>query len=256
MTQSNDTKVALVTGGSRGIGRDIALSLASKGIDVVLTYQTRAEAAQQVVAEIERMGSRAAALQLDMSNVASLDPFMEQLDAVLNARWNTRSLDYLVNNAGMGAQVPIADITEEVFDSFLNVHFKGVVFLTQKCLARMNDGGGVVFITAAATRFVVPAYATYAACKSAVETFSRYVAKEYGARGIRANVVAPGGVETDFAGAVIRDTPQLQAFVKAQTALGRVGQVDDIGGVVAFLCTPDAKWINGQRLEVTGGIHL
>ncbi|WP_277182531.1 SDR family NAD(P)-dependent oxidoreductase, partial [Caballeronia sp. BR00000012568055] len=170
--------------------------------------------------------------------------------------WNTNAIDFLVNNAGIGAAVPIDKISEEMFDTFLNVHFKGVLFLTQKSLNIMNDGGGVVFITAAATRFVVPGYATYAACKSAVETFSRYVAKEYGARGIRANVVAPGGIETDFAGAVIRNTPQLQDYVKAQTALGRVGQVDDIGGVVAFLCTSDAKWINGQRIEVTGGIHL
>ena len=223
---------------------------------MVLTYQTRADDADQVVAEIGRTGRKAAALPLDLSEIASLDSFMERLKSVLQARWNTASVDFLVNNAGIGAAVPIADITEEIFDRFLNVHFKGVVFLTQKCLRIMNDGGGIVFITAAATRFVVPNYATYAACKSAVETFSRYVAKEYGARGIRANVVAPGGIETDFAGAIIRNTPDLQAFVKAQTALGRVGQVDDIGGVVAFLCTSDAKWINGQRIEVTGGIHL
>lgn len=250
------TKIALVTGGSRGIGREIALSLAARGIDVVVTYQTRADDAKQVVAEIERMGRKAAALPLDLSASASLDSFIEQLKLALQQHWNTNAIDFLVNNAGIGAAVPIDKISEEMFDTFLNVHFKGVLFLTQKSLNIMNDSGGVVFITAAATRFVVPGYATYAACKSAVETFSRYVAKEYGARGIRANVVAPGGIETDFAGAVIRNTPQLQDYVKAQTALGRVGQVDDIGGVVAFLCTSDAKWINGQRIEVTGGIHL
>ncbi|SAL72981.1 Short-chain dehydrogenase/reductase SDR [Caballeronia peredens] len=249
-------KVALVTGGSRGIGREIALSLAGKGIDVILTYQNRADDANRVVADIERHGRKATALQLDLSGSASLDPFMARLKAVLRERWHTGAIDFLVNNAGMGAAVPIAEITEEIFDAFMNVHFKGVVFLTQKCLGMMNDDGGVIFITAAATRFVVPSYATYAACKSAVETFSRYVAREYGTRGIRANVVAPGGIETDFAGAIIRNTPELQAWVKAQTALGRVGQVDDIGGVVAFLCTNDAKWINGQRIEVTGGIHL
>jgi NAD(P)-dependent dehydrogenase (short-subunit alcohol dehydrogenase family) len=249
-------KIALVTGGSRGIGREIALSLAAKGIDVVLTYQTRADDARQVVADIEGMGRQALALPLDLSSTSSLDSFIEQLKQGLQDHWNTQSIDFLVNNAGIGAAVPIDNITEATFDSFLNVHFKGVLFLTQKSLRMMNDGGGVVFITAAATRFIVPGYATYAACKSAVETFSRYVAKEYGARGIRANVVAPGGIETDFAGAIIRNTPQLQDYVKAQTALGRVGQVDDIGGVVAFLCTSDAKWINGQRIEVTGGIHL
>ena len=249
-------KIALVTGGSRGIGREIALSLAAKGIDVVLTYQTRADDARQVVADIERMGRQALAVSLDLSSTSSLDAFIERLKQGLQDHWNTQSIDFLVNNAGIGAAVPVDNVTEETFDSFLNVHFKGVLFLTQKSLRMMNDGGGVVFITAAATRFIVPGYATYAACKSAVETFSRYVAKEYGARGIRANVVAPGGIETDFAGAIIRNTPQLQDYVKAQTALGRVGQVDDIGGVVAFLCTSDAKWINGQRIEVTGGIHL
>jgi NAD(P)-dependent dehydrogenase (short-subunit alcohol dehydrogenase family) len=250
------TSVALVTGASRGIGREIALSLASKGVDVVLTYHTRKDDADSAVAEIGRMGRKAVALQLDVAEVASFDPFVSRLKAALQEHWNTTSIDYLVNNAGIGAPVPIADITEEVFDTFMNVHFKGVVFLTQKCLAMMNDGGGIVFITAAATRFVVPSYATYAACKSAVETFSRYVAREYGPRGIRANVVAPGGIETDFAGALIRNSPQIQEYVRTQTALGRVGQVDDIGGVVAFLCTHDAKWINGQRIEVTGGIHL
>ncbi|WP_459620476.1 SDR family oxidoreductase [Burkholderia sp. 3C] len=256
MTDTTQTKVALVTGGSRGIGRDIALSLARKGVDVVLTYQTRRADAEAVVAQIESMGRKAAALPLDVSAIGAFAPFLAELKAVLQARWNTGKLDFLVNNAGIGAAVPIAEVTEAVFDTFSNVHFKGVVFLTQQCLAMMNDGGGVVFITAAATRFIVPAYAIYAACKTAVETFSRYVAKEYGARGIRANVIAPGGVETDFAGARIRNSPELQAYVKAQTALGRVAQADDIGGTVAFLCTDDARWINGQRIEVSGGINL
>jgi NAD(P)-dependent dehydrogenase (short-subunit alcohol dehydrogenase family) len=250
------SKLALVTGGSRGLGRDMALSLARKGINVVLTYNTRNDAAAGVVAEIEQLGGKAAALQLDVSVISSFDPFLARLKTVLREHWNTGSIDFLVNNAGIGAALPIADLTEDFFDTFANIHFKGVVFLTQKCLPLMNDQGGVVFITAAATRFIVPGYATYAACKAAVETFSRYVAKEYGARGIRANVVAPGGIETDFADARIRNSPDLQAYVKAQTALGRVGQPDDIGDVVAFLCTDDAKWINGQRIEVTGGIFL
>jgi NAD(P)-dependent dehydrogenase (short-subunit alcohol dehydrogenase family) len=253
MTQS---KLALVTGGSRGLGRDIALSLARRGIDVVLTYNTAADKAESVVAEIERAGGKAAALPLDLSQISSLDGFLARLKAKLRERWNTESIDFLVNNAGIGAAVPIAELTEETFDAFANIHFKGVVFLTQKILTMMNDGGGVVFITAAATRFIVPSYAVYAACKAAVEVFARYVAKEYGPRKIRANVVAPGGIETDFAGGLIRNSPELQAYLTAQTALGRVGRPDDIGGVVAFLCTDDAKWINGQRIEVTGGIHL
>jgi NAD(P)-dependent dehydrogenase (short-subunit alcohol dehydrogenase family) len=249
-------RLALVTGGSRGLGRDMALALASKGVDVVLTYNVRKDDAEKVVADIERIGAKAAALQLDVSAISSFDPFLAQLKATLREHWQAESIDFLVNNAGIGAAVPIPALTEEIFDTFANVHFKGVVFLTQKCLSMMNDNGGVVFITAAGTRFVVPGYAVYAACKAAVEAFSRYVAKEFGARGIRANVVAPGGIETDFNGALIRNNPEIQAFVKAQTALGRVGQPDDIGSVVAFLCTEDAKWINGQRLEVTGGIHL
>lgn len=252
----NRSKIALITGGNRGLGRDIALSLAGRGLDVVLTYHTHEEEAGRVVTEIERRGRRAAALQLDVSLIGSFDAFVEQLKTVLRERWETAAIDFLINNAGIGVPQPIAEITEDAFDRLANIHFKGVVFLTQKCLAFMNDGGGVVFITAAGTRFIVPAYAAYSACKAAVESFSHHVARECGPRGIRANVVAPGGIETDFGGGLIRNSPEIQAYVKAQTALGRVGQPDDIGGVVAFLCTQDAKWVNGQRIEVAGGIHL
>lgn len=249
-------KIALVTGGSRGLGKDMALSLAAKGIDVIVTYHSRKDDADAVVAAIRGVGRKAEAMQLDVADITGLDGFMQRLKAVLKNAWNTGRLDFLINNAGTGAAIPIAQHTETTFDNFLNVHFKGVFFLTQKTLEMMNDQGGIVFITAAGSRFVVPNYSVYAACKGAVEVFSRYVAFEYGKRGIRANVVAPGGIETDFNGGVIRNTPQLQQFLITQTALGRVGLPEDIGGVVAFLCTDDARWVNGQRIEVTGGIHL
>jgi NAD(P)-dependent dehydrogenase (short-subunit alcohol dehydrogenase family) len=259
MTTPNNTikrKIALVTGGSRGLGRDMALRLSEQGIDVILTYHTKKQEAQNVAAEIQKSGCKAAILQFDVSGISAFDEFLTRLTATLKENWGQEKFDYLVNNAGIGAAVPIAQLTEEIFDTFMDVHFKGVCFLTQKALTMMNDNGGVVFITAAATRYIVPGYAVYAACKSAIEVFARYVAKEYGQRGIRANIVAPGGIETDFNGAVIRDNPRLQAFIVSQTALGRVGRADDIGGVVAFLCSEDAKWVNGQRIEVAGGMNL
>ena len=249
-------KIALVTGGSRGLGKDMALALANKGIDVVLTYKTNHKEAVKTVDEIIQKGQKAASLFLDMSDVKSLDTFIAQLASTLQSNWNTSHFDYLINNAGVGATIPITDVTEEVFDNLLNIHFKGVYFLTQKSLAIMNDGGGIVNISSGTTRFCVPGYSVYSSMKGAIEVFTRNTAKEFGARGIRSNVVAPGPVETDFNSAAIRSNPQMKNFLGSQTALGRVGQADDIGSVVAFLCTDDAKWINGQRIEVAGGINL
>jgi NAD(P)-dependent dehydrogenase (short-subunit alcohol dehydrogenase family) len=249
-------KIALVTGGNRGLGKDMALSLSKKGIDIVLTYNSHKQEAEAVVAEIQKSGGKALALQFDISKISLFDDFLDNLKTILVETWRTEKIDYLINNAGIGSSVPIAQLTEEIFDTFNNIHFKGVCFLTQKVLPVMNDNGGVVFITAGATRFNVPGYAVYASCKGAVEVFARYVAKEYGQRGIRANIVAPGGIETDFNGAIIRNNPQTKAFLTSQTALGRVGKPDDIGSVVAFLCSDDAKWVNGQRIEVAGGINL
>jgi len=250
------TQIALVTGGSRGIGRDIALSLAKRGIGVVLTYKERAKDAAGVVAEIEAAGGAALALALDVSQAAGLGAFFDRLRAALSRRWGSAKIDYLVNNGGTGATKSIADLDEAAFDAVADMHFKGVVFLTQKALAMMNDGGAVVFISAASTHIYVPGFAMYSACKAAIEAFSRYVAKEVGARGIRSNVVAPGGIETDFLGGLIRNSPEVQAHLRAQTALGRVGHADDIGSIVAFLCSPDARWIDGQRIEATGGYHM
>jgi NAD(P)-dependent dehydrogenase (short-subunit alcohol dehydrogenase family) len=251
-----NVKLALVTGGGRGIGKDIALSLAKMGMGIVLTYRSNQKEGDRVAEEIRAAGGVAVALPLDVALASSFDPFLAQLKVVLREKFGTERIDFLIHNAGFGKTIPIANLTEPDFDSFVNVHFKGVVFLTQKALTMMNDGGGVVFITAAGDRYHVPGYAAYAACKGAVEVFARYVAKEYGPRGIRANTVAPGGIVTDFNHAAIRSNPKTQEWLIAQTPMGRLGAAHDIGGIVALLCSDDARWLTGQRLEVTGGFNL
>jgi NAD(P)-dependent dehydrogenase (short-subunit alcohol dehydrogenase family) len=250
------SKIALVTGGSRGLGKNMALRLAEYGNDVIITYQSQKEAADAVVADIEATGRRAAALHLDMSDFESLDGFLNELKHTLQSRWGVASFDFLVNNAGIGATIPFTQVTEKDFDLFMNIHFKSVYFLTQKSLPLMNDNGRIINISTGTTRFCVPGYSVYASMKGAVETFTRYLAKEVGARGITANVVAPGPIETDFNNAAIRSNPDRKIAMGAQTALGRVGQAEDIGGIVAFLCSKDAGWINGQRIEASGGISL
>lgn len=252
----NTSKIALVTGGSRGLGKDMALRLAQKGIDVIITYNSRAEDAQNVVARIEAGGRKAAALQLNTGAISGFPAFAEQLTATLKAHFNKTHIDFLVNNAGQGGYSPIADATEAFFDDLLNVHFKGVYFLTQKLLPLMNDGGGIVNISSGLTRVAVPGSSAYASLKSAVETFTRYLAKELGTHGIRANVVAPGAIMTDFGNGHLRGNEDLQKMVSSVTALGRPGVAEDIGGVVAFLCTEDARWVNGQRIEAAGGMML
>ena len=251
-----NNKIALITGGGRGLGKDMALSLAKKGLDVILTYNASKEGAEQVVADILQMGQNAVALRFDISNTKSIDGFLSQVKISLAQNWNTDKFDFLINNAGIGATVPIAQMTEEIFDNFLNIHFKGVYFLVQKSIPVMNDNGGIVFISSGTTRFCVPGYSVYSSLKGAIEVFTKFVAKEYGSRGIRSNVVAPGPIETDFNNAAIRNNPQMKSYLTAQTPLGRVGNATDIGSVVAFLCTEDAKWINGQRIEVSGGINI
>ncbi len=250
------TKIAVVTGGSRGLGKDMALSLAIKGIDVVLTYLTKKDEAEKVAAEIQKMGQKSVAMHLDVSDIGSFDSFIGKLSSSLKEHWNTGTFDYLVNNAGIGATIPIGQVTEEDFDHLLNIHFKGVYFLTQKSIPLLNDGGGIVNISSGTTRFSFPGYSVYACMKGAIEVFTRYLAKELGVRKIRANVVAPGAIETDFNNAGLRNSPQRKAYIASQTPLGRVGQADDIGSVVAFLCSDDSKWINGERIEVSGGINL
>ena len=249
-------KIALVTGGSRGLGKDMAISLAKRNIDVVLTYLTSEEGAVETVAEIVKLGRKAIAIKLDMENLTSYDQFVADFRAVLFQNWGATNFDFLVQNAGIGSSTPIAEVTEELFDKLNNIHFKGVYFLTQKLLPIINNNGSVVFISSGSTRFCVNGYSVYSSLKAAIETFSKFVAKEYGARGIRSNVVAPGPIETDFNGAAIRNNPRMKAYLAGASALGRVGAADDIGSVVAMLCTEDTKWINGQRIEVSGGINL
>jgi NAD(P)-dependent dehydrogenase (short-subunit alcohol dehydrogenase family) len=257
MAPEKAKKIALVTGGNRGLGKDIALSLAGAGMDVVLTFNSNQAEGEAVAGEIRRAGGRAAAMRFDLADTPAIDGFIDRVGAVLRDSFGgAERIDFLVNNAGVGGAIPIDLLTEADFDAFVGVHFKGVLFLTQKALRMMNDGGGVVFLTAAADRYNVPAYGLYAACKGAVEVFSRYVAREYGARGIRSNTVAPGGVATDFNGGAIRDNPMLQQMIVAQTAMGRLAEPHDIGGLVTLLCSDDARWLTGQRLEATGGFNI
>lgn len=251
-----NTKIALVTGGSRGLGKDMVLALSNKGIDVVITYRTQKEEAEKVVNQIKQNGRKAVAIPFDAAAIKELDSFVASLKQVLLSEWGVDHFDFLINNAGVGATIPINQVTENDFDNLLNIHYKSVYFLTQKTNPLMNDGGCVINISSGTTRFCVPGYSVYSSLKGAVEVFTKYIAKEYGARGIRANIVAPGPVETDFNSAAIRNNPQMKTFLSSLSPLGRVGNADDIGSVVAFLCTDDAKWINGQRIEVAGGINL
>lgn len=253
---STTNKIALVTGGSRGLGKDMALSIAKKGNDLIITYNSSQAEANAVIAEIKAIGVQAIALQLNLSEFKNINPFVDLVSSTLTNNFEGRKLNYLVNNAGMGATVPFLEMTENVFDEFLNVHFKGVYFLTQKLMPYINDGGSIVNISSGTTRFCHPGYSVYASMKSGLETFTRYVAKEMGVRGIRANIVAPGPIETDFNGAAIRNNPQMKGFLSQATPLGRVGNADDIGSVVAFLCSEESKWVNGQRIEVSGGINV
>lgn len=253
---STKQKIALVTGGSRGLGRNMALSLAKKGINVVLTYNSKQDEARAVVAEIEQMGLKAVALQLNTADVNSFGAFYHQLTSALTNTFGTDHFDFLINNAGTGAYASIADTTEEQFDSLMNIHFKGVFFLTQKLLPILNGGGRIINISTGLARFTSPGRAAYAAMKGAVETLTMYMAKELGPRGIAVNIVAPGAIETDFGGGTVRDNEQVNKHIASITALGRAGLPDDIGGVVAFLCTDDARWINAQRIEVSGGMNL
>lgn len=250
------SKIALVTGGSRGLGRDMALALAGKGIDSIITYHTQKEKAEAVVEEIRAKGQRSAALAFDAADFKSLDGFVQQLIKTLQKNWGVSTFDFLINNAGTGATIPMLQVKEDDFDRLMNIHYKSVYFLTQKSIPLLNDGGGVIFISSGTTRYCVPGYSVYTSLKGAVEVLSRFVAKDLGPRGIRSNVVAPGPIETDFNNAAIRSNPQMKAFLSNSTPLGRVGAADDVGSVVAFLCTDDAKWVNAQRIEVSGGINI
>lgn len=247
------TTIALVTGGSRGLGRNTALNIARHGGDVILTYQSRAADAEAVVAEIEAMGREALALQLDTGDTTGFAPFAERLRNALQENWGRQSFDHLVNNAGHGDYAMISDTTETQFDRLVDVHFKGVFFLTQALLPLLADGGRIVNLSTGLTRVSAPGWAAYAAVKGAVEVLTVYMAKELGGRGITVNTVAPGAVETDFFGGAVRDTPEFNKFFADMTALGRVGVADDIGPMIASLLSEENRWINAQRIEVSGG---
>ena len=254
--EKHSNKIALVTGGSRGLGKNAALSLAAKGINVILTYNSKEDEALAVVAEIEQKGLKAAALQLNTGDTKSFDAFFKQMTEVLKDKFGTGRFDFLVNNAGIGTHVPFAETTEEQFDTLVNIHFKGVYFLTQKSLPLLNDGGRIINLSSGLARFSFPGNSAYGSVKGAVETLTRYMAKELGHRGIAVNVVAPGAIETDFGGGGVRDNAEINAMVSSATALGRAGLPDDIGGVIAFLCSEEGRWINAQRIEVSGGMML
>lgn len=249
------SKVALVTGGSRGLGKDMAIQLSNKGFDVILTYNSQDQLANEVVTQIKSTGKQAAALHLDVADIKSYDLFATNLKSALE-KLGYKNLNALVNNAGVGVHVSIADTSEEIFDNMVDIHLKAPYFLTQKLLPILADGGSIVNISSGLARFSFPNYAPYAIMKAAVESLSRYQAQEFGNRKIRVNTVAPGAIETDFGGGALRNSPDLQKIIAGNTALGRVGQADDLGGVVAFLCSEDAKWVNAQRIEVAGGFNI
>lgn len=248
-------RVAIITGGSRGLGKNMVQSIAGRGTDVIFTYQNNSAAADELVAEVGGMGRRATALQLDVGDASTFDAFVEQVRGVLQD-WDTDRFQFLANNAGIGVHASIAETTEEQFDRLMDIHVKGPFFLTQKLLPLMSDGGRIVNVSTGLARFTLPGHAAYASAKGAVEVLTKYMAVELGPRRIAVNVIAPGAIETDFSGGVVRDNPDLNEMVASSTALGRVGRPEDIGGVVASLLSPEMGWVNAQRIEASGGQNL
>jgi NAD(P)-dependent dehydrogenase (short-subunit alcohol dehydrogenase family) len=256
MTTARTNRIALVTGGSRGLGRSMALHLAERGVDVILTFRSGAKEAEAVVAEAAARGARAVALRLDVGDASSFPAFAGAVRTALRETWGRERLDFLVNNAGHGVHAPFVETTEAQFDALMNVHLKGPFFLTQRLLPLLEDGGRIVNVSTGLARFTLPGHAAYASMKGAIEVLTRYLAKEIGPRRITVNTIAPGAIETDFGGGVVRDQPELNRAIAAQTALGRAGLPDDIGGAVAMLLAPESGWLNGQRVEVSGGMML
>lgn len=249
-------KIALVTGASRGLGKNTALALAKKGVGVIVTYRTSEAEANSVVSAIAKIGGQAVALQLDTSDTKTFEDFVAKVKQSLQDNWQTEQFDFLVNNAGVGVYATFAETTEEDFDRLMNIHVKGVFFLTQKLLPLIKDGGRIVNLSSGLARITLPGYAAYASMKGAIEVLTRYMAKELGSRQIAVNVVAPGAIETDFGGGAVRDNPEINSFIASQTALGRVGVPDDIGGAIASLLSEENRWVNAQRIEVSGGQSL
>ena len=252
----NTQKIALVTGSSRGLGKNTALTLAQKGVDVIVTYHSAQAEANEVVSEIKAMGRKAVALQLDSSDTQTFNGFVGQINRVLQDIWQTQQFDFLINNAGIGINRPFTETTEEDFDRLMNIQLKGVFFLTQKLLPVIKDGGRIVNISTGLARFTLPGFSAYGAMKGGIEVLTRYLAKELGGRQIAVNTIAPGAIETDFGGGAVRDNKNMNDFIASQTALGRVGVPDDVGGAIASLLSEDNRWIYGQRIEVSGGMFL
>ena len=248
--------IALITGGSRGLGRSAALHLAKMGVDLILTYRSNKGAAQSVVAAVQADGRKAVALHLDTAIASSFPAFVETLKETLEQKWNHSRINFLVNNAGHGIFKSFSETTEAEFDGLMATHLKGVFFLTQTLLPLIEDGGRILNVSTGLARFTLPGYAAYATMKGGVEVMTRYLAKELGARGISVNAIAPGATETDFSGGVVRDVPDLNRMVAGQTAMGRAGLPDDIGGAIATLLTKEIGWMTGQRIEVSGGQNL
>jgi NAD(P)-dependent dehydrogenase (short-subunit alcohol dehydrogenase family) len=248
-------KIAIITGGSRGLGRNTAVSLARRGVDILFTYRANQKEAESLISEIEAMDRKAAGFQLDTGDIRAFDTFVAEIRETLG-NWGRDRFDYLVNNAGNSLHSPFAETTEAQFDEVFDVHVKGVYFLTQKLLPLMNDGGRIVNVSSGLARFAMPGRSVYGAAKGAIEVLTRYLAKELGPRGITVNVVAPGAIETDFSGGMVRDNPQVNKMVAEMTALGRAGVPDDIGPMIAALLSEENRWVNGQRIEVSGGMAL
>ena len=249
-------RIALVTGGSRGLGKNAVLKLAAQGTDIIFTYNSQRDAALEVVSEIEQTGAKAVALQLNVSDVASFATFTHQVKESLNQVWGRETFDYLVNNAGIGLYASFAETSEALFDELMNIHFKGPFFLTQGLLPLIAEGGRILNVSTGLARFALPGYAAYASMKGAMEVLTRYQAKELGARGISGNSIAPGAIETDFGGGRVRDNDDLNKYVASQTALGRAGLPDDIGDAIAALLSDNLRWMTAQRIEVSGGMFL
>jgi NAD(P)-dependent dehydrogenase (short-subunit alcohol dehydrogenase family) len=251
----SSAKTVLVTGASRGLGRNTALTLAKGGFDIVITYQTQHAAASAVVKEIETLGRQARALKLDTSDIGSFSTFATALRGELS-HMGHQKLFGLVNNAGIGLDAPFEQTSEELFDQLVNIHFKGVFFLIQKLLPLIADGGRIVNISSGLARVALPGYSVYGSAKAATEVLTRFLAKELGGRKINVNVVAPGGLETDFGGGALRDIPEVKAFITSQTALGRTGTPEDVGPVIAALFADNHHWVTGQKIDVSGGWYL
>ena len=248
-------RTAIITGGSRGIGRNTALNLARRGVDIIFTYHSNQAEAERLIREAESIGRKAAGYRLDTGDVRAFEQFVVEVRNTLQS-WGRDRFDYLVNNAGTSLHAAFEQTTEAEFDAVMNVHFKGVYFLTQRLLPVMNDGGRIVNISSGLARFVIPGSSAYGSIKGAVEVLTRYLAKELGPRRITVNVVAPGAIETDFSGAMVRDNPEINKRVAEMTALGRAGVPDDVGPMIAALLSDENRWVNGQRIEVSGGMAL